>query len=374
MDIIIKRRPVTIPLLPIVAFAVLVLLAFFTARVGRIQGNQIGVLVNNLTGSIEVRTQTGAFLYNGLITDAYTLDNSIQTIRMVRDTGDEVRIKTDDGSDVTMDVEVNYRLVQDATLIRDRVVPESGLSQIMVRDERARELVDAYKAKWVRDYARSVVRYVFGELETGAFYDAARRDARARTAVEELNRLLNPHGIEVREVVPDKFKFYEEYEKIIADQKAADQEVESQRKLAEAALEDQKRRETEATAAANIEIARVKGDLEKELLAAQAEAERETLAAQAYAYSAKQGADAKFYKDTNDAQSMLARAQAQAEGLKKLADSLSGEGGKNVVKLEYATVLQRAVLSGLPYATDPRIQKVEIAPAAGAAGSRGGQR
>lgn len=367
MDIIIKRRPVTIPLLPIVAVAILALVVFFTIRVGRIQGNQIGVLVNNLTGNIEVRTQSGAFLYNGLVTDTYVIDNSIHTIRMVRDQQDEVRIKTDDGSDVTMDVEVNYRLVQDAEVIKNAVVPESGMTKVRI----GRDSVDAYQAKWVRDYARSVVRYKFGELETGGFYDAAKREAKAHESALELNRLLRPHGIEVRDVVPDKFKFYEEYEKIISDQKAADQEVESQRELAEAAAEDQKRRETEATADANVEIAGVKGQLEKELLAAQAEAGRATLEAQAYAYSAKQGADAKFYKVKNDAQSMLAKAQAEAEGLQKLAQSLAGEGGKNLVKMEYGKVLERAVIRGLPYATDPVIQKVEVAPAA-AAGNRGG--
>ena len=45
-----------------------------------------------------------------------------------------------------------------------------------------------------------------------------------------------------------------------------------------------------------------------------------------------------FYKDKNEAQSILARATAEAEGLKKLADSLTGEGGKNkAYKLSVST-------------------------------------
>jgi hypothetical protein len=53
-------------------------------------------------------------------------------------------------------------------------------------------------------------------------------------------------------------------------------------------------------------------------------------------------------------------ASAEAEGLGKLAASLSGEGGLNLVKLRYADVLKTARISGLPYSTDPRIQKVEL--------------
>ena len=39
----------------------------------------------------------------------------------------------------------------------------------------------------------------------------------ARQSEAELNRLLNPHGLEVTKVVPDEFHFYTEYEQIIAD-------------------------------------------------------------------------------------------------------------------------------------------------------------
>ncbi|MDP6929014.1 MAG: SPFH domain-containing protein, partial [Planctomycetota bacterium] len=282
--------------------------------------------------------------------------------------GDEVRIKTDDGSDVTMDVEVNYRLIQDANLIRDKVIPESGVTQAVSTTSSGRggrrsmstELVDAYKAKWVRDYARSVVRYVFGELDTKTFYNAAERDGKTRASVSELNRLLNPHGIEVQQVVPDNFEFYSEFEKLIADTKAADEEVDSQKRKADAALEDQKKQETTATARANVEIATITGDLAKAILISEADAARETKAAEAYAYAQKQGADAGLYDAKNMAQSLLVKATAEAEGVRQLAASLSGDGGKNLVKMEYAKVLENAVINGLPYSTDPRIQKLEI--------------
>ncbi len=368
MDIIINRKPVSIPVLPILTAVAVAILLFMSIRVGRVQGSQIGVLVNNLSGEVTIQMTPGAIVYNGLLTDFDILDNSVQTIRMVAEHGDEVRIKTDDGSDVTMDVEVNYRLIQDANLIRDRVIPESGVTQAVSatssgrggRRSMATELVDAYKAKWVRDYARSVVRYVFGELDTKTFYNAAERDGKTRASVTELNRLLNPHGIEVQQVVPDNFEFYSEFEKLIADTKAADEEVDSQKRKADAALEDQKKQETTATARANVEIATITGDLAKAILISEADAAKETKAAEAYAYAQKQGADAGLYDAKNMAQSLLVKATAEAEGVRQLAASLSGEGGKNLVKMEYAKVLEKAVINGLPYSTDPRIQKLEI--------------
>ncbi len=95
--------------------------------------------------------------------------------------------------------------------------------------------------------------------------------------------------------------------------------------------------------------------LEVEADAAKAEQE-----AQAYAYSTTTAADADFYRAKNDATSILALAQAKATGMKRLAESLTGDGAANLVKLRYAEALKRATISGVPYAVDPRIQKVEL--------------
>lgn len=387
MEIVIQRRRYSLPILPVLAAVVLAILALTTLRIGRIQPGEIGVLVNNVTGKIDARVQEGASFYNGLLTDFYVLDNSVQTIKMTAAHDDAVRIKTDDGSDVTMDVDVNYRLVQDPQVLVDRVIPETGLARLAAVSggdrRRGLEMVDAYRAKWVRDYARSVIRYVFGELDTKTFYNATERNQKTLQAQEELNRLLQPHGIEIQQVVPDVFRFIEEFEQVIAKTQEASEQVESEQRKAETAIEDQKRQEREAEAKVLREIASMRGRLDKEVLIAQAAAARETRAAEAYAYTKQQGADAQFYMAKNDAQSMLATASAEAEGLKQLAASLSGSGGKNLVKMEYAKVLQGATIQGLPYSTDPRIQRVEVTgtgstpaipSAAGAAQATGGQR
>ncbi|MCC6671270.1 MAG: SPFH domain-containing protein [Planctomycetes bacterium] len=372
MDILTRRGPITIPVLPIISVLLIAVLALVTMRIGRVQGDQIGVLVNNLTGNVEVRMQSGSFFYNGLVTDFYTLDNTRQILRMAGDNdSDDVDIKTRDGSDVSLEVEIAYRLQQDEATIRTRLLPEVGLAQepaLVQRGPSRRdtvvEEVDAYKARWVRDYARAVIRYVFGELRTDEFYEATARDGKAKEAEQELNRLLQPHGIQVLSVVPDKFRFYEEYEKKISEKNAALQEVQSQKDLARAATQMQKRRETETNATVTAEIAKVEGELRKEMLEAEGDAARDKITADAYAISQKNAAEAAFYKAQNDAKALLAKAQAEAEGMRQLAASLVGEGGLQLVKLEYAKALARSTITGVPYATDPRIQKVEVSGSA----------
>lgn len=378
MEIVIKRQPVRLPVLPVITVALLAFGAFLSMRVGRIQGSEIGVLLNNLTGNIEVRTEPGALVYNGFLSDFWVIDNSIQTIRMVDNEG--VNIKTVDGADVTLDVEINYRLLQDAKVLRDRVVPECGVERVSAAvgslDRRGQkqvryELVDAYKAKWMRDFARSIIRYKFGELKTVSFYDAGERSTKSVEAVAEFNRLLNPHGLEIIQVIPDKFRFYEEYENKITEKKAADQETQSQREKARAALEDQARQEAEATAQANIEISQAKGDLRKEMLAAEAAANKTVTASEAYAYETKTRADAELFQAKNQARSILAQAEAAAQGMRQLATSLSGEGAGNLVRLAYAKALAEAKINGVPYARDPVVQKVDVTNTPAAA-SKGG--
>lgn len=361
MDIIINKKPVSLPVLPMVAGVFAVILLLMGMRIGKVQADEVGVFVNNLTGSVEVTTQTGSTFYSGLWTDFYPIKKTEQTIRMEGD--DAVRVKTQDGSDVQLDVFINYRLASKEAVIASAVIPECGAEKVRPRrvSRASPELQDAYRVKWIREYSRSIIRHVFGELATDDFYDADARAKKARQAEVELNNALKEeHGIETTQVVPDKFRFYTEYEEKIAAKKAADQEVQSQIEEAEAALKAQEKETVTATAKATVEIAQMEGTLRQELLAMEAEAAKARLNAEAYAYSMKTDADARFIKAQNDAQARLAIAKAEAEGLRKIAESLAGGGGANLVKLELAKALKGATITGVPYATDPRIQKVEL--------------
>ena len=148
MDIVINRKLVSVPILPIATVLILVVSAATTLRVGRIQPDEIGVFVNNMSGDVTVKIQPGANVYNAWLTDFYVLDNVEQSYEMSASSGrnDAVRIKTRDGADVTLDVTINYRLTSDVGVIKNRVVPESGLGKVAG--------VDAYKIKWIRPYRK----------------------------------------------------------------------------------------------------------------------------------------------------------------------------------------------------------------------------
>jgi len=364
MDIIINKKPVSIPILPIAAIMSLLILGFSSARIASVGGDEIGVFVNNLSGKVSVKLAAGSSLYNGIYTDFYTLKKTERTIKMNHSSNDAVRIKTGDGSDIELDVDINYRLIPDQASI-EAIVHECGLAKVRPYGQStgrrsAVDLVDAYHERWIRDYSRSITRHVFGELTPKEFYDSGKRDAQAQKALLELNESLEVRGLLVTQVVPGEYAYYEEYKLLIDEKKAADQEVENQIEEAKTALKDQERQIKEAEALVKASIAETEGILQKEFLSAEAESAKARLGVEASAYTKRTDADAQLTKATNEAQAVFALASAKAEGLSKLAKSLTGDGGINLVKLKYAEALKSATISGVPYSTDPRIQKVEL--------------
>ncbi len=362
-DFSFPKMRVPIPFLAALALTLLTL--FMSMRIGQVTASEIGVLINNITGKVQVILEPGSFFYNDLTGDLYTIDKTVHTLRMRSDTGDEVRIKTKDGSDVRLDVEINYSLLLDEKTILNSVLPESGVKKVATvihtrgrRRSRTTKIEEAYQAKWIRDYSRAVVRYVFGSLSTDDFYDATLREEKAREAEKELNRVLGPHGLRITKVLPDKFRFYEEYEEKIREKKEADQEVEKQKELAKAAIERQKKEIVQATKKAEVTIEKTKGELEQQLIEAEAQAVKDSREAEAYAYTRKTKADADYFKAVRDAKAILAAAKAEAESLANMVKALEGEGGRNLVLRSLAAALSKARIEGQPYATNAMIQKV----------------
>ncbi|MCA8968636.1 MAG: hypothetical protein KDC95_02590 [Planctomycetes bacterium] len=357
------RTNISIPILPALAIFAIVLGVFLSMRLGRVDASAIGIRVNNLTGNITLRLEPGSFFYNSLYEDYYQIDKTQKTLQMRSETAEDVRIKTRDGADVRLDVEVNYRLLLEEPTILQRVIPESGVDKVVTRGDHrgaANQVLEAYQHKWIRDYSRSIVRYIFGQLSTEEFYESSKRTEKARESEKELNRLLHQHGIDVTKVVPDKFRFYEEYELKIREKKEANQEAEKQQDLARAAVEDQKRQEVEATKNAEVEIEKIKGTLERDRIEAEAEAIKIQKTAEAYAIKTKIDAEARYYQAEREAKGMLAKAKAEAEALQNLVNALAGEGGRNLVLRELADKLRNASIEGVPYATSSLIQKVSV--------------
>jgi len=333
----------------LIAIAVLTIFLMVNFRVQRVSGTEVGIKVNNVTGDITVIAKSGTNIYNGLLNSFHLLDMTVQRLEMVADPNrgersnrDDLRIKTVDGSDVFLDLTINYQLRRD--MVKETVTT-SGLG-------------DAYKYKWVRDYSRSVCRAVFGEMTTEEFYDASVRNQKAQMAMEELNKLLKSYGIEVSSVIAEKFSFHPEYEERIRAKKLADQEVEEQISKANAAHQNQIFRVVEATKKKEVFLATYSGEMQKLIVEATANAERDVLDAEAYVIDTQLGADATFYQRDKNSQGILVKAKAEGEALTALANAYQGIGGMNLVRRAYASKVGDMKITGQPFTIESKTERL----------------
>lgn len=341
------------PLISILVTVVLVLgFLLFSIRFGEVKGTEVGVLLNNLNGKVEVIDSAGTHIYNGITSTFYTLDKTRQTVEMVarpnRDGtrgGDYIKLKTVDGSNVDLDLTIQYE-----------IVPTLDNIALIVRDSGTG---DAYKEKWVRDYSRSICRNAFGELTNEGFYDAVSRNEKAVLALEELNRRLGPHGIKITNVIPGNFYFNEKYEQKIKEKKLADQSVEEEEAKARAAEQVMERMRVVADKEKDVALATFKGAMRELVVTAQAEAERAKKEADAYAVRVRIDAEAEFYRLKQDADAILATKKAEAEGIAQMAKALEGEGGLNLVKMEYAAKLKDMTITGQPFVIQSVTERFE---------------
>ena len=333
------------------AFLAIALAVFNMVRIGRVSGEEVGVLLNKMNGKMSVINQPGVKIYNGITHRFYVLDKTLQTLDMTQAVGrgdrqerDDLKIKTSDGSDVHVDLKVQYRISAD---IADEVLRTSGPGE-------------AYKEKWARDYVRSLARNYLGELTTETFYDSSQRNAKVVLALQEAQKRLQPFGIAIDSlVIPTKPQFHEKYEDLIKQKKLADQEVEEEASKAQAALQLQQTRIVEETNKKNVAVEEFSGKMEEKEIDAKAQAEKVMKESDAYYDTTTIGAEALLYEQQKEAEGVLAMKKAEAEGIEAMKKALEGEGGRNMVKLEYAKKLQSVTITGQPFLIDSRTARFQ---------------
>ncbi len=304
-----------------------------------IQADQVAVIINNLTGNIRTIDRAGAVVFYPFIQDLYILDKSEQVTPMTSANisadypeGNPVILKTRDGGDVSLDLIIQYILMP---VVADEIVQDTGIG-------------DVFKEKWIWDYAKTICRYEFGELHIHEFPDADKRLKKTQEAKEELNRLLNPHGIFITSLNFIDYRYYREYAEKIQERRLADKEVEEQFSRGKAAKKNQERVITEETKKLDVRISRFRGELYNMEIEAKAEAEKVKQQGVAYLLKANLDADAEYDRLRNGAEAILAVKEAEAAGILALRDALEGVGGRNLVKMEYAKRLREAKIIGTP--------------------------
>ena len=333
------------------ATLLLFIFAMNTVRIGRVSGEQVGILLDRISGKLTVINQSGVKLYNGLFSDFYVLDKTLQTLEMTDDPArgdrqgrDDLKIKTTDGSDVYVDIKVQYRIVAE---LAEQVILTSGPG-------------DLYKQKWARDYVRSIARNYLGELTTEEFYDSSKRDAKLVMARAKANERLERFGLKIDSlVIPQRPHFYKEYEEMIKRKKLADQAVLEEQSKARASKQRQLTMIVQETNRKNVVVEQFSGLMQQRIIAAEADSERARKAAEAYFARTTINADAQLYSLQKQAEAVRERKTAEADGIKALRDALAGAGGRTMVKLEYARKLKDVALIGKPFSVQGTVERFE---------------
>ena len=325
-------KPEEWPVKKLIGSAVAITAAVFAVAilshgVAHVHENEVGVLADNLRGELDLKER----------------DKTIQKLNLTWDQGPggapgrDVKLKTADGNNVSIDISVNYKLMPEQAV---KVLRESGLGM-------------RFAETWVEPYVLQCCLSSFGQLTTEQLYDAAKRNEMAQLAQKEINEKLNPQGIEIIAVIPGDFRFYKDYEQLIQEKKLADQKVEEQQAQGRAAMEDQERQMVEARKKAETHMTVFEGESTNRMIQAQAEAAKIRREADGQSRFTILQADAALLAD--------------AEGMAALRQAMSGDGGVTMVGLEYARRLGSIRFAGTAVTKQPTIQQLSVHPAEAAA-------
>jgi regulator of protease activity HflC (stomatin/prohibitin superfamily) len=243
------------------------------------------------------------------IRDFYTFDTKVQNLEMVADTRrgdrntvDDLRFKTTDGNDISMDVTV-------AWTVDPKKVP-SLLQNVGTS-------TNDIKERLVRPMARTLVRDVLNELDSESVYNSDKRFEKAEKARQVLTDALTPYGVIVSQVILHEHRFAPEYERVIHDRKLAEQRALQLASEAEAASQEALRNLETARGKVAADIATTEGALKQAQLAA----------------------DATLYQQQQNADAIVAERSANAKAIQKRNEALRGSGGRAMVKLRIAEAL-----------------------------------
>jgi regulator of protease activity HflC (stomatin/prohibitin superfamily) len=287
---------------------VLMLVAVAASGCYRSTGStEVGIKIGKLVGADEVVAPGRTVIVIPFFHDWYVFDTKTQTVEMKGSDNarldDALDFKTRDGNDVSVDVTVLYHI--------DPAKAPHVLRQVASD-------VDEVRTVLVRPLARSIPRDSLNELSSEEFYDSDLRAAKEEQALANLRRALDPYGLVCERVVLGNYRFHKNYQAAIDQKKVADQTVNKNRSSAEAAIKEWER-----------ELETTKGQVGQLLATERGKAQQVTLQTDAYYAAKKLEADA-----------IVAEKAANAQGITKMKEAMSGAGGRTMVKLRIAQALK----------------------------------
>ncbi|MFT5287055.1 MAG: regulator of protease activity HflC (stomatin/prohibitin superfamily) [Planctomycetota bacterium] len=346
-----------LPPMVMIAGAILIMIFVFgalmavTGKLGivSVADDEVSVKVNYLTGEREVTNRPGFQIYLPFLQEVFLFDKSPQKFLMegtsFRNESHvpQLTVRARDGSNFRFNtLEIQYRLIP-------------GEAGFVLTDSGSGE---AFKAHWIRAYARSILRDEFGRFTPQEVANTTTYSEATNNSKNRLNELLLGHGIEVIQIVTPKPSFDEKYERAIEDRKVADQDVERL-----IAMEDQLLRERQRELAAvekdkEIELRSLRGDLEQARVNAERDAIQVTKSADAYAIEQRALGTAEAAERIAKARGLTAKYSKEAEGLLAKAEALE-QRGEVVIREALINKLRSIRFKFVPYSRDPAPRRLE---------------
>lgn len=263
----------------------------------------------------------GFHFYNRWLTDVEVYNISTKSFPEASAASEKssnytMELKTSDGQNVSVDMTLLYSLrFKELPLLHQKIGHQ-------------------YENEVLLPQLKSEARLVFGAYAAEEIYQGKIREKIQREILEKmlisltktnsLNEMLYP-AIQINDALVRHHEFSPAFEKAIEQKKLASQQVEINRQ--QALAEEEHAKQIEATA---------RGEKMKVLQQAEGDGQSTETRAKGEAAAIRVKADALQYQLECEAKGNLAKYKAEAEGKRLCAEALKGEGGQNVVNLEYA--------------------------------------
>lgn len=331
---------------------VILMTTSFTA----IEPGQVAVRINNVTGGLVTVTQPGWITRLPFgIHSVYVLDASPQTFSMhgsktVDDLEvSELTVRASDGS--------NFHF-SDTTIIFQIAGEEA---QTVVRDGGE----DRGYLKWMRPYARAILRDEFGRESTISVSNPTKFGEATERAKSRLNELLGVHGVIVTQIVTPRPQFNDEYEKLIEERNKLGNQLEVIKSNLAAAETSRERRLAEVNRDQNRLIQEKRTELESALataIAAQADATRE---ADTYKISKVAEGQAALSAAKQQATELRGQLEASYRARKAEIDAFRTQPVERVME-RLGERLRGVTIAIEPWANDANPSRVELEKMGGA--------
>lgn len=270
---------------------VMLFMSFTTIKPG-----QVAVRVNNITGTATSITQPGwVFRIPFEVHSLHVFDASPQTFQMKGEQAtddlhtEKLTVRASDGA--------NFHF-EDTTLI----FQINGAEAVTVARNAG---LDYAFRRWIKPYARAILRDEFGRESTISVSDPTNYGAAATRAEARLNEFLRPHGITINQMVTPRPKFNADYEHLIEERNRLRNELAVIRSNLARAETGRERTLSEVDRDENKKIQERRAELESELATAAADREKTIRAADTYKI-----------ETIGQGQAKLAAAQSRAEELR----------------------------------------------------------